>query len=486
MLVFVRAFLRIPSRMPRAFHIQRCAVSVLLLFMVMSANAQPQVSASGWRLLGDSAVDTWEANGDVLDKAGAHVELSASSDGQHKTASAITHVDATPFRLHTVKLSVMIDATDAPDGAGVWLSADGPNRQLTYATSEVDLVRGTTSGRRREIEVVVPSAATRLSIGVLLKSGGKATFEQLALVQGDALDPHHVIGAQAELDAALDIVKKHALRADTVDWGTVEPQVRAKMVDAELSQEAYPAIRQLLASLGDHHSFLMEPAESRKERSGGVPSAPPVIDSEPDGVGYIAMPGYRGVEPGAMTAFATEVASAILRVSPTVRCGWLVDLRGDRGGNMWPMLGGLKSLLGNGPLGYFSSRDGVSGPWIAGQGGLRDLPVATDLADAPVAMLIGPMTASSGEAVTIAFEGRAHTRFFGAPTAGLSTGNLAYKLPDGAQIYLTTTMEWDRHKHEYNGPIKPDDVVDSAATTSGDPVKAAAKVWLQAETGCSR
>jgi len=40
--------------------------------------------------------------------------------------------------------------------------------------------------------------------------------------------------------------------------------------------------------------------------------------------------------------------------------GWIIDLRGNSGGNMYPMLAGLSSLLGEGVLGYDVYPDGRS------------------------------------------------------------------------------------------------------------------------------
>lgn len=56
--------------------------------------------------------------------------------------------------------------------------------------------------------------------------------------------------------------------------------------------------------------------------------------------------------------------------------------------------------------------------------------------DAPkVAVLIDNGTASSGEAVLIAFQRRPDTRTFGNATCGLSTANQEYMLSDGASLF---------------------------------------------------
>ncbi|WP_276168243.1 S41 family peptidase [Zobellia alginiliquefaciens] len=63
-----------------------------------------------------------------------------------------------------------------------------------------------------------------------------------------------------------------------------------------------------------------------------------------------------------------------------------------------------------------------------------------------ITVVIGEMTASSGEVITITFKGLSSTKFFGKNTAGLSTGNVVYLLCDGAKIVLTTTIMADRTK----------------------------------------
>lgn len=76
--------------------------------------------------------------------------------------------------------------------------------------------------------------------------------------------------------------------------------------------------------------------------------------------------------------------------------------------------------------------------------------------DAPkVAVLIDNGTASSGEAVLIAFQRRPDTRTFGNATCGLSTANQEYMLSDGASLFLTEAMMADRTKFLYGAQIMP-------------------------------
>ncbi len=155
---------------------------------------------------------------------------------------------------------------------------------------------------------------------------------------------------------------------------------------------------------------------------------------------------------------------------------------------VWPMLAGLKALLGDARLGTFEDPSGASPPWIAGDiVGVSPPETLKRLEAAPVAILTGPRTASSGEAVTIAFRGRPLTRSFGQPTAGLSTANSNLPLSDGAIIFLTTATMADRTGKRYGDRIDPDELVAAPVhpKDDGDPTLAAAVRWLKQSPSCS-
>jgi C-terminal processing protease CtpA/Prc len=91
-------------------------------------------------------------------------------------------------------------------------------------------------------------------------------------------------------------------------------------------------------------------------------------------------------------------------------------------------------------------------------------------------------TASSGEVVAIAFRGRDRERSFGEPTAGLSTANRTFLLPDGAMLVLTTAIDVDRAGHRYGEKVDPDENVRQVGNR--DLVLEAATTWLVNSSGC--
>ncbi|MEU7583551.1 S41 family peptidase [Streptomyces sp. NPDC041068] len=164
--------------------------------------------------------------------------------------------------------------------------------------------------------------------------------------------------------------------------------------------------------------------------------------------------------------------------------GWVIDLRGNTGGNMYPMMTVLAPLLGDGPLGSFVDGDGkTTGRWYLRDGivyhdeeAMSPVPNPYQLAvpQARVAVLIDGKTMSAAEATLIAFLGKDNVRTFGEPTAGLATGNAAIELSDGVMLVLTAVREADRLGRVYgDAPIRPDEIVPARDALTP------AATWLQ-------
>ena len=455
------------------------ALGLGMLSALVQADAPSGAAPTRWTMAAGKADYSLEARGSALDSDGAHVEL-ISSEGRKSTfGGSASRVKATDYRGHTVKLSAFISTTDARDGAGIWIRADGIHGELSFANSQASLVKGTSPPEKREIEIVVPNSATVLVFGTLLDGDGRSAADHLSLVRGDAVSLASTVPARAELDAAIKVVKGHALHSTSIDWDQEVPKLRAQISNDDGALDTYGLIRELLASLQDHHSHLLSAKDADAAHSAATAISLPTVEQRPNGVGYIALPGFNNMEKHNVEAYEGSASAEIVRISGSVNTGWIIDLRNDRGGNMWPMLAALRAFLGDEPLGYFKDSFSLSSPW--GVPLKKQYPRASiDLSHVPVAVLTGAHTASAGEAVVIAFKGRPNTRFFGMPTAGVPTGNRVFGLPDGAAIALTTSVELDRFQKEYDGPIQPDVFVAPGASSgpNSDSVLIAAQKWL--------
>lgn len=304
--------------------------------------------------------------------------------------------------------------------------------------------------------------------------------------------------ARVYLDSALSIMQNHSLHRHEVQWPTVRAEAYARARGAQLPAQTYSAISATLKSLNRHSFFI--PPNAEGGGGGGAPSPwPALMASRLQGkFGYVRTATFSG---GNADVHAQEYHDLIRDVDTAGACGWIVDLRWNPGGNMWPMLAGVGPMLGEGSPGAFIDADGARIPWyyaggVAGME-LNGQSVANARASRPyrlrreappVAVLTGNNTASAAEAVAIAFRGRADTRSFGIRTAGVPTANQGYPMPDGATLVLTTAWEADRNGVIYRTHLVPDEEIIGNTTQNPNPgiddTLARAVEWLGAHAAC--
>jgi hypothetical protein len=334
---------------------------------------------------------------------------------------------------------------------------------------------------------------------------------------------HPAFDAQARVTEAITAVRPSALGAGRVDWPALESDLRRQAETATDTADMLPIYDQLLLALGDGHSFVQadpELARVYRERHGRAYDAdrpkPAAMTSafrgrqEIEGrdiplasgrsVRVVVTPQIFGGGAGARAASA-RLFSAVTETPDT--CGYVVDLRGNQGGNVWPMLVGLSPLLGDGPQGRERDRSGrvstyarlTEGAAIVLEGEYKDMAMTRaenwrpmpDLVDLPVAVLIDDAVASSGEGVAVAFKGRSLTRYFGQKTYGVATSNSGFMMADGVNLVVTLAEMVDRDGRTYPDGVSPDEVVAHGPGRADDPEDAvveAARDWLATQATC--
>jgi hypothetical protein len=293
--------------------------------------------------------------------------------------------------------------------------------------------------------------------------------------------------ARAYLDELIGLMQTHSINRLTIDWSAFRTQVFARAAGAQSIPDTYPAIQVALDALGDGHSVYYAATGSRlgaarRVACGGFGAGTPVL---PEEIGYVRVPAFSGTAEEA-TALANELQRTIMSADKADLIGWVVDVRGNGGGNMWPMIAGVGPVLGEGVAGYFIDPVGVETAWeyrngAAWEGGVANQRVAAPYRlrrDRPrVAVLTDNGIASSGEAVVISFKGRPDTRSFGDRTCGLTTANGLYPMSDGATLNITAAVMADRTRTRYGYTIQPDETV-----LSTDQMVERAVAWLRTGT----
>ena len=403
--------------------------------------------------------------------------------------------------------------------AALWLRVDGPRGPLFLDSAgdaggpalEPVAAAPEASGagsqwRRFEVELPFSPDVDEVAFGVSVRGQGSAWFDALELraIVTDAW-PAAAPEAIRYLDAALALMREHSLRRADVDWATLRAQALEHARGAASAAEAQLAVRFAVRELGDRHSYLQGAAATRTlattavaNARTGLPLTPPHGRRLGENLAYVNVPGFAGGTPAQQVEFAETLKNAIQANDDARVCGWVVDLRQNTGGNLWPMLAGLGPLLGEGELAASLYPDGrrVSVWHRDGQAGFGDytqLRVRSPYrvhAQVPAAVLLGPATASSAEILSVALRGRHATRSFGAPTRGLTAGNRIFALADGASLVLTVAATTDAAGRVYAGPLVPDQLVAGAdspsrrAPSAVDETLAAASAWLTAGDAC--
>lgn len=182
---------------------------------------------------------------------------------------------------------------------------------------------------------------------------------------------------------------------------------------------------------------------------------------------YINIPGIQIYDASQVNNFAQAINDSIAQYA-TKKCkGFIIDLRLNGGGNLYPMLAGISQFLGNTVVGYETDiNDSIFHTWQVQDGNfyIADYK-ATDIKTTaskrmqhiPVVVLLGAVTRSSGSMTAIAFKGRANTYFIGEPTAkGYTTSNKYLQFAPNFVLNFAMNYVADKNLKVYKESVPPD------------------------------
>ena len=289
--------------------------------------------------------------------------------------------------------------------------------------------------------------------------------------------------ARAYLNEVVDIMQNNSLNRLVLNWGQFRERTLGAAPFAQTIADTYPAIREAIGLLADSHSTYVSATgalitvrtKSCIPSNGGKRAIPANI-------GYVAVTTF-GDGGEAATNYAKGIQDAIKAADRDDLIGWIVDLRGNLGGNMWPMVAGIGPILGDDVTGYFISPTNREVAWgYANGASLADGKPVQAVPDPyrlrrerpRVAVLVDNGTASSGEAVAISFIQRPNARLFGTATCGLSTAVSTFRVSDGAQLGVATDVMADRTHKPFGDKVAPDESVSDT-----DVLFSRVVAWLQ-------
>jgi carboxyl-terminal processing protease len=450
----------------------------------------------GWQYGGrDISAYIIEADAQTMSEGAQSLTIHSASAAPEAWAGAWQRVAVGIYEGQQIRLTAQVKTDSVSGEASAGLEYNGRHFYKSprdLATSPV--FTGTNDWTTVELFLDLAEGTETIHFFFALTGAGQIWVDDVRL---EAVGPSAWTLEQEKiknyLNEVLDLMESNSLRRAEVDWPALRAEVFALTASAVETADTYDALRLAVEMLGDGHSRFLSPEEAQVMLGGKGENQTPTASLVSEQFGYLWLPGYLSSDERADNQHAEQIQSIIAEVDKAEPCGWVVDLRQNGGGAMWPMLAGVGPLLTEGQVGRFIDRDGQVGHWIyrGGQAGTRyegfedyiittvSTPYQPTFSERPVAVLIGPNTGSSGEAIVVAFHGQSNTRFFGQPTAGVSTGNSSFYLSDGSVLVLTTTIMADRFGQQFGQAIEPDMLIDPEAGSETDTTLNEAIAWLQ-------
>lgn len=278
-----------------------------------------------------------------------------------------------------------------------------------------------------------------------------------------------IISAQSDsvktyITDALTIMKEKSVNKSKVNWDKIYSKTLAEASKAKTIRETFPILKNALVSLEDSHSNFY-PAEVVKEYTLGYKATGqefPVIKGEllKNRYAYISLPDIGSFNNDDWNLYINTFYSKVNELQKQNPKGWIIDLRDNFGGMLYPMYASVapfldhKNVVGTkdaqGKIEYFNYKNGK---FYEGSKATQQFKITQKEpkpTGKPIAVLINKVTGSSGEFITAAFVGQQNAKLIGVNTQGLTSANQEYKLSDGSFLVLTIGNIVDRNGKEYD------------------------------------
>ena len=279
------------------------------------------------------------------------------------------------------------------------------------------------------------------------------------------------------VDTSISLIRSNAI--DTSNINLIESLLYNKAKDLDAVSDLAPLYTGVFELLKDHHGSLKYKARTygwdRPERPENaylkekLKTEKAVVSQIIDHtIAYLRIPGNNDFAFKKVDSIANDLTYHINKLSTAKIKAWIIDLRINTGGNMYPIFLGLQEFIGDQNIifGGFRNAQGLSsGQWEIRDGHMRidgiellrqaqlKNPIKKDI---PIVILTSCYTASAGEMTAISLIGRKNTYIFGEPTADYTTAVQGFTINKDAGINLSTDYVVDRNSKIYTGNILPD------------------------------
>lgn len=289
-------------------------------------------------------------------------------------------------------------------------------------------------------------------------------------------------------DSIYKVIRQHHVSANTANWDSLKVVYDLHLRNATSQNDTIDAVVEVFAALDDVHSTMTVAGKTygfyHPVSDSVYQILAPMMQAQQQqnnrvrdtilagNIAYISIPGLI-VWGEDIENYAQQIQTKLCALLAAEPAGLIVDLRLNGGGNMYPMLAGLWPILGNETVLYTALPNGnMQFEWKLKDGNLfaqdgLDPSLNSQITHVKpcikkantkikVMVLVGPLTASSGQATAVAFVGRPNTLIIGQPTAeGYITANQYYTISPQVSLNMSSAYIADRDKVIYPRIFNP-------------------------------
>ncbi len=288
------------------------------------------------------------------------------------------------------------------------------------------------------------------------------------------------------VDSFYNYIKGNSIYRNSVNWTTIDNNFSTYIKTAKSLNDTANCFVKVFDALGDYHSNFnlngkyysnnpsfddttlswLNPLVLKSRETTNIIFAKKIFKQ----IAYIRIPSIQAYSQIDINKYSQAIFDTIAKLSSTSYKGFIIDLRLNGGGNIYPMLTGLSNFIDNSTVAYETDyNDTTVREWkiknrnfFIGGYQTTNLVFKSDkkLNNIPVVVLTGPVTMSSGSMVAIAFKNRPNTITVGEPTAdGYSTSNGYFQFAPALTGNLASFYVADRKKIIYKNSVTPDKVI---------------------------
>ncbi len=288
--------------------------------------------------------------------------------------------------------------------------------------------------------------------------------------------------SRQKADTIFRLIREQSMYRNNVGWDTITRRFYQQVDTASSSANQFKAFRWLFRQMNDFHSqvffenqqyawYKPMPDGREEELTKTYGQLQPRLGRMEarilkDQYGYICIPGFYGNDAASVSNIIKQWRDTICKNINRPVKGWIIDVRANMGGSMYPMIAALSFLIGDIKFAGTSVIGDHAKQWWSIKSGdvyyntyantASGAHCMEEQTKAPLVVLTSFYTVSSGEIIVTAFKQRPCTVQIGDTTGGLVTNNQWMPVGNDASLNLSKGYYADRKGKEYRSGLVPD------------------------------